>query len=887
MVRFGDPIRWLLGGLVLFAFVLYGFLPRPPAARPDPATGKPRTVVKLIGGHLERDRQMWRAIKEGFERDHPDLELNVLRGGGTDRKVDTMIAGGVAPDVIEIEFDKLYYYVEAKALLDLKPFIAADPELQRDIQGYTDTTGPRPPDFFEFAVDAFRGAQGELFALPTWYLNFLVFYNKTLFDKYNVPYPDEEWDWEGFRARAIALTRDQEGRPLHIPQRDADGRVLTDEHGWVAYEPNPQADPMPYEYGTYFATWQYGPESFIRQSGGRYIVDRGLPSEHVDLSNPHTRTALEFLYDVSITNQCQPRASTAPGAGSTVSFRSGRLGMFLYGVFALIDVRDQVRDFDWDVAPLPKGPDGTRASLVKPFGYAVSNQSKHPQAAFEFVKWFSGRPGAAILSKWPLFIPARRSIALSEEHFLDPAEKPDSHWAMVHDVSYPYPDPQTGKQQIGYVFLPEAATVRHDDVYKAINDGVSELFYFRSFTDDQFKAFRNAHHRAPTQGEANGLHRAALDQAVADIHARADRAYRWGRTLRETPGTGVAWPLWLPVAAVLAAAAGLLAWRLIRRAVPLGPLERRQQYWGYLLISPWLLGFIGLTAGPILFSIGLSLCNWQSLTSLGDAQYIGVENYRRALTGDDPLFYTALKATLQYTMMAVPLLVLGGLALALLMNTKLRSINAWRTFYFVPSVLPVVAVVVLYFYLFSPDDGWVNHVLRFLSWKNPPQWPVSAEPVLGVPAAMWMFILMSLWAVGGSMIIYLGSLQGIPTQLYEAAEVDGAGKLRQLRHITLPMISPVLFFMLIMGIIGSFQVFTTAYVLFESEGGPRNCTLFYVLHLFNEAVNRYRFGYAAALAWILFVIILVLTALVFKSSPMWVYYEGARERGVRRPGGAR
>ncbi len=895
MVRSADPIRWLLGGLVLLVFVLYWLLPQPAVSGPDPTTGRPRTVITVVGGFVERDRQMWQAIEEGFERDHPAIDLKVLRGGGTDRKVDTMIAGGVAPDVIQVEFDKLYYYVEADALLDLQPFVAADPELLSDITGAGPTLPAEvqaaddgracQPDFFEFALDAFRGAHGEVYALPTWYLNFFVFYNKTLFDKYNVPYPDEDWDWHGFRERAVALTRDRHGCPLRVPARDERGRLLRDERGWVMYQRNPQADGTPYEYGTQFATWQYGPEIFIRQSGGRYLVDRGLPTERVDLTALRTHAALEFLYDVAVTNQCQPRAATAPGAGGAVSFRSGRLAMFLYGVFALIDVRDQVRDFDWDVAPLPKGPDGTRASLVKPFGYAVSRQSRHPQAAFEFVKWFSGRRGAAILSKWPLFVPARRSIALSEDHFLDPAAKPDSDWAMVHDVSFPVTDTQSGLQQTGYVFLPEAATVRHDDVYKAINDGLSELFYLRSFTDDQFKAFTRAHRRAPSDAETAALHRAALDHAVADIHARANRAYRWGQHLGRAHADAVAWPLWLPVAGVALAGAVLAAWRAVRHAAPLGPLERRQQFWGYLLISPWLVGFVGLTLGPILFSVGLSLCDWQSLTRLSDARYVGLENYRRALTGDDPLFYTALGATLRYTIIVVPLHVLGGLGLALLMNTRLRGISLWRTFYFVPSVLPIVAVVVLYFYLFNPDAGWVNHVLRLLGWQHPPLWPVSAEPVLGIPAAMWMFIVMSVWAIGGSMIIYLGSLQGIPTQLYEAAEVDGAGKLRQLRHVTLPMISPVLFFMLIMGIIGSFQVFTAAYVLFESEGGPRNSTLFYVLHLFNEAVNRYRFGYAAALAWILFAILLVLTALVFKSSPVWVYYEGSRGQGGKRPRG--
>jgi len=876
--RFDNPTAWLLGGLLTLAALLYWFLPRPHTSGLDPATGKPKTMVTLIGGHLERDRQMWRAIEEGFERDHPDLDLKVFRGGGSDRKVDTMIAGGVAPDVIQIEFDKTYYYVQAGALLDLQPLVEADPELCRDIYGYTDETGQHhEPDFFSFSVEAFRGPRGQLYALPAWYLNFFVFYNKTLFDKYNVPYPDEDWDWQGFRERAIALTRDREGRPVRIPKRDADGRPLTDEHGWVIYEPNPAADPTPYEYGFSFASWQYGPECFVRQSGGRLITDLGQATERVDLSDRQTRTAFEFLYDVAIANGCQPRSGVAGAAAQAVGFKSGRLGMFLYGVFTLMDVRDQVRQFEWDVAPLPKGPDGTRASLVKPFGFAVSNQSRHPQAAFALVKWLSGPRGAATLSKWPLFIPPRRSIALSEAHFLDPSTRPDSDWAMVHDVSYPYLDPQTGREQIGYTFLPQAATVRHDEVYRAINEGLAELFYYQTPTEDQFKAFRDRHGRPPTDDEARAVHRAALDQGLAEIQARAQRAYRWAEHQRQTPARGLAWQLWLPGGAVFAAVAIVLGWRILRRSVPRGPLERRQQIWGYLLISPWLLGLLGLTAGPILFSIGLSLCDWQSLTSLREARFIGLENYIRALSGDDPLFYTSLTATLRYSGVAVPLQLLGGLALALLLNTKLRGIRLWRTFYFVPSVLPIVAVVVLYFYLFDPAGGWVNHLLRLAGWKDPPKWPLSAQPVLGLPAAMWMFILMSLWTVGGGMIIYLGSLQSIPTQLYEAAEVDGAGSIRKFRHVTVPMISPVVFFMLVMGIIGSFQVFTAAYVFFESEGGPRNCTLFYVLHLFNEAVNRYRFGYAAALAWILFVILLILTALVFKSSPMWVYYEGTRE----------
>lgn len=881
MQRGGDPLHWMLAGLLVLAGVLYVFLPRPRAAR-QAGSGRPKVVITCIGGQLERDRQMWQALEAGFERDHPDIDLHVLRGGGTQRKVDAMIAGGVAPDILEVNADNAHAYIEAGALRDLTPLVTGDPELARDVAGYTDAAGRwHEPDYFAFALDAFR-AGPRLYALPIWYCNFVVYYNKALFDRYRVPYPDEDWDWRGFRERCIALTRDRAGRPVRIPLRDAAGRPVTDARGWTVYVDNPAADDVPYDYGLWLAVWQHGPECFTRAAGGRFLAGRGTPDERVDFDSPAVREALWFLYETAIVNRTLPVQFVAQTATHDLAFKGGHVGMLgPYGVFALLDLRDQIRSFEWDVAPLPKAPDGTRASLVLPFGLAVSAQSRHPQEAFAFVKWFSGRRGAAILSRWPLFVPARRSIALSEEHFLDPATRPDSDWALVHDVSTPYTDPRTGARQIGYTFLPEAASVRHADVYEAISQGFAELFYYGNYTRDAFRAFEAGHARPPDPAEALALHRAAVDRAVADINRNAARAYRWAERQRADPPAAGAWPLWAPLALVLLAAGGLVAWRVGRHPYRAGPLERRQQWWGYALLSPWLVGLVCLTAGPILFSVGLSLCRWQSLGSLDRAEFVGLDNYARALRGDDPLFYRALRATAQYTALAVPLHVAGGLALALLMNTRLRGINLWRTFYFVPSVLPVVAVVVLYYYLFNPAQGWVNHVLRALGWSRPPAWLTSDEPVLGVPAPMWMFVLMSLWTVGGSMIIYLGSLQGIPTQLYEAAEVDGAGRLRRFRHVTLPMISPVLFFMLIMGIISSFQVFTNAYVLFESAGGPRNATLFYVLHLFNEAVNRHRFGYGAALAWILFAILLALTALVLKSSPLWVYYEGARERARR------
>lgn len=883
----------MLGGLLLLALLLFPILPRPEDDAAD-TSDTPRTTITVIGGFLERDRQMWGAIETAFEQAHPDIDLKVITGGGTQRKVDTMIAGGVAPDLMSITSDDAGNYIRAGVLRDLTEFIAADPNLQRDIHGYTDATGrTHEPDYFEFAVNAFE-QDGHVYALPTWYMNFFVYYNKALFDKYGVPYPDEDWDWNGFRERAIALTRDRSGRPTRIPLRDEHGRTVADEYGRTIYVDNPQADDVPYDFGAAVAAWQHGVETFVAQNGGSFIVDQGTPNERVDLTHPKTLEAIRFIYDIVILNGCRPSNFLSTGMTDNVRFQDGHVAMLApYAVFALIDMRDTVRDFEWDVAPLPRGPGGRRASIVFPTGFGITKQSKHPEAAFTFLKWFTGHGGEAVLSRWPLFIPARRSIALSEQYFLDPSTRPDSDWAMVHDVSYPYVDPRTGQPRVGYAELPEVASVRHIDVFDVISQGFGELLRYGSYTMPLFKQFRATHGREPTDAEARALHAEAIDGAVAEIQQNADKAYRWAQR-QQAPGEhGSAFMVWLPLVLGALTLLVVLIWRWRHGGPALGPLERQQQVWGYLLISPWIIGFLCLTAGPILFSIGLSLCKWQSLTSIGDAQFIGLGNYTRALTGDDPLFYKSLRVTALYTAFAVPLTVIGGLTLALLLNMKLRGINVWRTFYFVPAVLPVVAVSVLYYYLFNPTQGWVNHLLRMLGWAQPPDWLTSDEPVLGIPAPMWMFILMNLWAVGSAMIIYLGALQGIPTQLYEAAEVDGAGAMRRLRHVTLPMISPVLFFMLIMGIIGSFQVFTSAYVLYESEGGPRNSALFYVLHLFNEAVNRYRFGYGAALAWILFAIILVFTAVVFKSSPMWVYYEGIRERrrapandAASRPGGA-
>ena len=292
---------------------------------------------------------------------------------------------------------------------------------------------------------------------------------------------------------------------------------------------------------------------------------------------------------------------------------------------------------------------------------------------------------------------------------------------------------------------------------------------------------------------------------------------------------------------------------------------RREARTAYLLISPWIIGFLVFTLGPMVASMVFSFTDYSIIKPMN---FVGLANFFELLFGDYR-FWHSLRVTLTYAIFAIPLGLTIGLMLALLLNAKVPGIALWRTVYYTPSVVSGVAVAILWAYLFNPQYGVINWLLNFIGVKGPgwlasPQW------------ALWALILMSLWGVGGGMIIYLAGLQGIPTTLYEAAEVDGASKVQQFFKITLPLITPVLFYNLVIGIISTFQIFTSVYVM--TGGGPVESTLFYNLYLYNNAFRYQRMGYASALAWVLFLIVLGLTMLVFRSSAMWVYYEGELKR---------
>jgi multiple sugar transport system permease protein len=282
---------------------------------------------------------------------------------------------------------------------------------------------------------------------------------------------------------------------------------------------------------------------------------------------------------------------------------------------------------------------------------------------------------------------------------------------------------------------------------------------------------------------------------------------------------------------------------------------------GWLMASPWIVGVLLFTAFPFGTAAYLSLTEYDVLRP---PVFVGLANFREMFF-EDPLFWQSLKITTIYAVVSVPLSIALGLFLALLLNARIHGLAWLRTVYYLPAVLSGVAVSILWAMVFNSDWGVLNHLLGLVGIEGP-AWLQSEKWVM--PA----MIVMSLWGVGGGLVIYLAGLQGIPTELYEAAQVDGAGIFHKFWHITIPMLSPVLLFQLIMGIVGALQTFTQGYVM--TSGGPNNASLFYQLYLWREAFQLLHMGYASALAWGIFVYILALTLLVLRSSQAWVFYMG-------------
>ncbi|MFN3650877.1 MAG: extracellular solute-binding protein [Armatimonadota bacterium] len=771
--------------LFLALTALWVVLERSPEQRGD------GVVLRWVVNSQERDQVFARAARDAFEAKHPGIRIQFIKQN-EGRKVETMIAGGDAPDILEYGLDRSHYFVRAGVLRDLAPLMSdAD---RADLSSY-----------FPVATGPFR--QGErVYGLPWGYVPFVLFYNKNLFDKYGVPYPRDGWTWDDYRRAAKALTH------------DTDGDGVTD------------------EFGASFAQWQEGYYSWIYQNGGRVLNEDGTQATFDD---PKVVEAVAFLETLTRRDRVMPTETNKPKQVGMGLFEAGRMAMHGPTGSFYIPTYRTFEKVDWDLANVPAGPSG-KGTMVAPLAFGVTTQSKHPREAWELVRFLGSEEGQQILAESGLFVPSRRSVALSDR-FLNAPGLPENKYALVAMM-----DDRDGRRPWGVV--PPWSGDRWKDVNDdALNAKLGSFLFGR-----------------PKAGET-------AESVCQEIDAKAETILAEDRATYQ--GVPMNWSLAIgSTAGVL----GLLgAWWVVSvvRAARRSRLMRAEQVWGYLAISPWLIGFLLLGLGPILFSIFLSFTRWSSLAPPSTARWVGFDHYSTLLTGQDELFLKALQTTFYYTVLMVPSGLVAGLLLALLMNSKLRGINGFRTLYYLPAVMPAVASAVLFRWLLG-QDGVLNYVAggfgtvpmrQMPDWLGDPQWTIPA------------MVLMALWGVGGGMLIYLAGLQNVPVQLYEAARIDGAGPIAQFRAVTLPMLSPVLFFNLVMGIIGAFQVFTSAFVLFGGGSGPEDSALFYSFYLYRKAFEQFQVGYGSALAWVLFVIILAFTALVFRSSSFWVYYESQKE----------
>jgi multiple sugar transport system permease protein len=564
--------------------------------------------------------------------------------------------------------------------------------------------------------------------------------------------------------------------------------------------------------------WTFGTDFFATRPDGT------ADFRDVILDEPPAQRALEMIRRTRLEDRTIYNATGIAKDGGA-EFLSGSIGV--YGPVGRWEV-PRLKDvpFRWDVLPIPAVSPEHRASQLYLTAWTMSPQTRHPDECFRLMKFLCGPEGAAMQSQLGLAIPPLRSVAESEA-FLSPPGIPP-HNARL--------------------FLDAMEHVRLQQVPREAEWG--------RIVDDRIKA-------SLQQGDVGTLENARQIEAawLAELDS----------PLRQQPWPRMRWNVFGTLTAgLLATSVAVLWWRARREK--LGPLDASQERAGFLFVAPWLAGFIALTLGPMLVSLLLSFTRWSGLNPLDHAESVGAANYRQ-LFFNDPTFYQSLKVTAYYVVLAVPITQVAALGVALLMNLRVRGITVFRTIYFVPSVVSGVALAVLWLQIFNDDFGLLNRLLAPVLAPfglEPPNWFGTDAARFAIPA----FVIMSLWGVGGGMIIYLAGLKGIPRSLYEASTIDGAGPWRRLFAITLPMLSPLIFYNVVMGLIGSFQVFTQAYVM--TGAGPNNATLFYVLSLYRHAFEFHNMGYASAMAWVLFVLVLLLTLLVFRSSRSLVYYEGLK-----------
>jgi ABC-type sugar transport system permease subunit/ABC-type glycerol-3-phosphate transport system substrate-binding protein len=735
---------------------------------------------------------------EAFERDHPGVTVRAERQPAGDEYVQKLImeqAAGLAPDVLFCG-DNYSALAGRGILADLTPFLQGDPSVHLS-------------DYYPQMVDAFQN-NGKLYALPRDIAPMgLIYYNKSLFDKAHLPYPDGTWSWD-YKPHPERGAKDFLTVAQKLTRHDKSGSVYGFAGGWSTQTMS----------------------NFVYSSGGEFIDNYHAPKKLL-YNDPLVVNAIQLTVDMIQKYNISP--STIELQSSAVGphelFTQGRIAMYCTGVWEVPRFRDEIKNFDWDIAAFPAGPTGKHGVMTGWSGYGLTTGGEHKQEAWELVKYLAGVKGLTGLAQAGLAQPAIATLANSPA-WLDNA-RPKNRKLTIEEVPYVHFGP---------------LNPNWSEINSIINPKL-ELVWNGTLTAQQ-----------------------AVDQFMGPAQAKLDEINNPPHHPNLNWGAGLGGMLLITLLIVA------WVWQGARKDLKLGRKigSSAEAKAGYAFISPWLIGAVVFILGPMLVSLLLAFSSWDMIAP---AKWVGMGNF--AEMAHDERFFRSMTVTTLYTIFSVPLGVAGSLALALLLNTKIRGQAIFRTLYYIPAVASSVAASLIWLRLFNPESGLLNYltavmhlnpVLQALGLTDPSKgyvnWLGSEKTALG------SLVVMSLWGIGGGMVIYLAGLQGIPQSYYDAAEVDGATVWQKFRHVTLPLLTPTIFFTLIMGVIGSLQTFTQGFVM--TNGGPNNATLFYVLYLYQNAFSFTKMGYASALAWVLFIVVLIITMLQMKMS-RWVHYEGAEK----------
>jgi multiple sugar transport system permease protein len=747
-----------------------------------------------------------------FEREHPNIRIKIEPiVDNYETKLLQEFAANDAPDVANMNPNRYRLFAERGALLPLNTFADIDgPEA--DVKGR-----------YQNYIRSYTYA-GKLYSLPRDVAcSAYIFYNKRLFREAGIPYPDGSWTW------------DTKVRP-ELREKD---------FIWVmkTLTKLEKGRKTPVQFG-FAPSWpQLWMETLLMSSNVRMWDDDERPTK-LFLNDPQVGDVFQFAADCLNTYHWIPSNNDVTlGAGSTMQdeFRRGKIAMLESGAWEVKDMRKKMRE-EWDIAPFPRFARGKDAYLPgEGNGLSIFKSSRHPQEAWTWIKWFCGPKGLIPMAQEGESQPSLRRL-----------NREPGIWLPAKDA-------------VGAARLPENL---------AITDTVVERVYHRQIPI-WFTGIAN---------DLTGSYYGVLsgEKTAKEVLSRlqVDEPSKLKLALRRVDAPP--YPFGLGLAVGIGLVVALMAWiywpEIGKRRTR---SERAENRSAYLFLAPWFLG-LAMTIGPMVYSLLLSFAESDIIQT---PKWRGLGNYADAFNPaiDDTLF-VSLRQTFLFSIFSIPLGIASAFGLALLLNQKVKGVPLFRALFYLPSLASPVAMSLIWMRLFDKDRGIINLILYgsdghsgflglgpFLSNLigtpgEPINWIGNTKTV--IPA----FIVMGLWGAGGGTILFLSGLQGISTTYYEAATLDGASNWQKFRNVTVPMMTPYLFFSLITGVIGALQVFGQSFVM--TSGGPDRATLFYVVWVFQKAFGELQMGYASALAWILFVIILAFTVVQLKLSKKWVFYEG-------------